>query len=58
MVFNYKGKQTLWDTFLVSAIKELMQGAVEAAILQRDSARCLCHLWFRKGGGILHLKGL
>lgn len=47
MVFNYKGKH--WVTFLVSAIKELMQGAVEAAILQRDSARCLCHLWFRKG---------
>lgn len=56
MVFNYKGKH--WDTFLVSAIKELMQGAAEAAILQRDSARSLCHLWFRKGGGVLHLKGL
>lgn len=56
MVLKYKGKH--WDTVLVSAIKELIHRAVEAAILQRDSALSLCHLWFRKGGGVLHLKGL
>lgn len=39
----------LWNTFLVSAIKELMYKQ-QRQTLQRDSAFCLCHLWFKKRG--------